>query len=65
MIICIAIVMSVTEEISRMSKVGCSDKELLDYIYMKITMILNVNLMDMSIRNPSTIVIFALTATWR
>ena len=25
--------MSVTEEISRMSKVGCSDKELLDYIY--------------------------------
>ena len=25
--------MSVMEEISRMSKVGCSDKELLDYIY--------------------------------
>ena len=25
--------MSVIEEISRMSKVGCSDKELLDYIY--------------------------------
>ena len=25
--------MSVTEEIWRMSKVGCSDKELLDYIY--------------------------------
>ena len=25
--------MSVKEEISRMSKVGCSDKELLDYIY--------------------------------
>ena len=33
MIIYIAIVMSVIEEISRMSKVGCSDKELLDYIY--------------------------------
>ena len=33
MIIHIAIVMSVIEEISRMSKVGCSDKELLDYIY--------------------------------
>ena len=29
----IAIAMSVIEEISRMSKVGCSDKELLDYIY--------------------------------
>ena len=29
----IAIVMSVIEEISRMSNVGCSDKELLDYIY--------------------------------
>ena len=25
--------MSVIEEISRMSKVGCSNKELLDYIY--------------------------------
>ena len=33
MIIYIAIVMSVMEEISRMSKVGCSDKELLGYIY--------------------------------
>ena len=33
MIIYIAMVMSVIEEISRMSKVGCSDKELLDYIY--------------------------------
>ena len=33
MIIYIAIVMSVIEEISRMSKVGCSNKELLDYIY--------------------------------
>ena len=33
MIIYIAIVMSVTEEISRMSKVGCSNKVLLDYIY--------------------------------
>ena len=33
MIIYKAIMMSVIEEISRMSKVGCSDKELLDYIY--------------------------------
>ena len=33
MIIYIAIVMSVIEEISRMSKVGCSNKELLDYMY--------------------------------
>ena len=33
MIIYIAIVMAVIEEILRMSKVGCSDKELLDYIY--------------------------------
>ena len=33
MIIYIAIVISVIEEISRMSQVGCSDKELLDYIY--------------------------------
>ena len=33
MIIHIAIVMSVIEEISRMSKSGCDDKELLDYIY--------------------------------
>ena len=33
MIIYITIVMSVVEEISRMSKVGCSDKELLNYIY--------------------------------
>ena len=33
MIIYIAIVMSVIEEISRMSKAGCSDKELLDNIY--------------------------------
>ena len=55
--------MSVIEEISRMSKVGCSDRELLDYIYMKITVTLNVNSMEMSIKNPkSAIVIFALTA---
>ena len=58
--------MSVIEEISRMSKVGCSDKELLDYIYMKITMRLNVNSMEMSLKNPkSAIMIFALTATWK
>ena len=29
----IAIVMSVIKEISRKSKIGCNDKELLDYIY--------------------------------
>ena len=33
MIIYIAIVISVIEEISRMSKVGCSDEESLDYVY--------------------------------
>ena len=65
MTIYIAIAMSVIEGISIMSKSGCDDKELLDYIYMRTTMKLNVNLMEMSIRNPSTIVIFVLTATWR
>ena len=57
--------MLVIEEISRMSKIGCDDKELFDYIYMRTTTKLSVNLMEMSIRNPSTIVIFALTATWK
>ena len=33
MIIYIAIIMSVIEEISRMSKSGCDHRELLDYIY--------------------------------
>ena len=33
MTIYIAIAMSVTEAISIMSKSGCDDKELLDYIY--------------------------------
>ena len=61
MIIYIAIAMSVIEGISIMSKSGCDDKELLDYIYMRTTTKLSVNLMEMSIRNPSTI--FALTAT--
>ena len=66
MIIYIAIVMPVIEEISRMSKVGCSDKELLDYIYMKIMTRLNVNSMEMSLKNPkSAITIFALTAAWK
>ena len=45
--------MSIIEEISSMSKVGCSDKELLDYIYMKIMMRLNVNSMEMSIKNQA------------
>ena len=65
MTIYIAIAMSVIEGISIMSKSGCDDKELLDYINMRTMMKLNVNLMEMSILNPSTIVIFALTATWR
>ena len=59
-----AIVMLVIEEISRMSKIGCDDKNYW-IIYMRTTMKLIVNLMEMSIRNPSTIVIFALTATWK
>ena len=33
MIICIAIAISIIEGISIMSKSGCDDKELLDYIY--------------------------------
>ena len=56
--------MSVIEGISIMSKSGCDDKELLDYIY-ETMMKLDVNLMEMSIRNPSTLAIFALTVTWR
>ena len=58
--------MSVIEEISRMSKVGCSDKELLDCIYENYDEIeceLNGNV---SLKNPtSAIMIFALTATWK
>ena len=54
------------EEILRMSKSGCDDKELLDSVYMRITMRLNVNSMKMSIRSPkSVITIFALTVTWK
>ena len=54
------------EEISRTSKIGRDDKELLDYIYMRITMRLNVNSMEMSIRSQkSVIMIFALTVTWK
>ena len=54
------------EEILRMSKSGCDDKELLDSVYMRITMRLNVNSMEMSIRSPkSVITIFALTVTWK
>ena len=33
MIVYMAIMMLVIEEISRMSKIGCDDKELLDNIY--------------------------------
>ena len=62
----LAIAMSVIKEISRMSKSGCDNKELLDYIYMRITMRLNVNSMEMSIKIPkSVITIFALTVTWK
>ena len=58
----IAIVMSVIEEISKLSRNGCDDA----LLNARTTMKLNVNLMEMSIRNPeSTIVIFALTATWK
>ena len=64
MIICIAIAISIIEGISMMSKNGCDDKELLDYISENTTK-LSVNLMEMSIRNPSTIIISALTATWK
>ena len=50
--------MSVMEEISELSKNGCDDA-LLNYIYVIIMMKLNVNLMEMRIRNPkSTIIIF-------
>ena len=57
--------MSVIEEISRMSKVGCSDKELLDYIYEnygEIECELNGN---ESKEPKSAIMIFELTATWK
>ena len=55
--------MSVIEEISKLSKDGRNDA-LLDYIYMRITMRLNVNLMERIIRNPkSAIVIFVWTVT--
>ena len=51
------------EEILKLSKNGCNDA-LLDYIYVKIMMRLNVNLMEMSIRNPESIImIFVLPAT--
>ena len=46
------------EKISKLSKDDCDDV-LLDYIYMRIMMRLNVSLMEMSLRNPkSTNVIF-------
>ena len=59
-----AIVMLVIEEISRMSKVAVMIKNYWN-TYVITMMRLNVNLMEMSIRNLSTIIIFALTATWR
>ena len=64
MIISIAIVMSVIEEISKMSKVGCGDKELLDNIYENYDELeceLNGN--EYKELKKHAIVIFALTAT--
>ena len=66
--------MSVIEEISRMSKVGCGDKELLDYIYENYDEIeyeLNGNEYKEPKEEPKEeykepkIMIFALTATWK
>ena len=57
--------MLIIEEVSRMSKSGYNDKELLDYIdkhYDEIECELNG---DEYGEPKSTIVIFALTATWR
>ena len=57
--------MSVVEEISRMSKVGCSNKELLDYTYGNCDEI-ECELNGNEKKNPkSTIMIFALIATWK
>ena len=50
--------MSVIEAISMMSKNGYDDKELLDYIYE------NYDEIECELNgNPSTIIIFAVTAT--
>ena len=49
--------MLIIEEVSCMSKSGYNNIELLEYM--------SVNLMEMSIKNPNAIIIFALTATWR
>ena len=51
------------EEVSRMSKSGYSNMELWEYINEHFDEI-ECELNGKSIRNPSTIVIFALTATW-
>ena len=62
MTIYIDIVMSIIEEVSWMSKSGCSDKELLDYTdkhYDEIECVLNG---EKSEGPKSGIVIFALTA---
>ena len=56
---------SFVEEVSQMSKSGYSDIELLEYIdehFDETECELNGELK--SIRNPNTIVIFALTAKW-
>ena len=57
--------MSFIEEISWMSKSGYSDIELLEYIDQHFDEIeCELNGEERSIRNLSTIIIFALTAMW-
>ena len=49
--------MSVMEKISKLSKNGCM---MLNWIiYVRIVMRLNVNLMEMSIRNPKSIIMIS------
>ena len=55
--------MSFIEEVSRMSKSGYSDIELLEYIDEHFDEI-ECELNGEEYKDPSTIVIFALTATW-
>ena len=57
--------MSIIEKFRECPKVAVAKKNYW-IIYMKITMILNVNLMEMSVRSSkNAIVIFAFTATWK
>ena len=63
MTIYIDIAMSYIEEVSWMSKSGYSDIELLQYMDKHFDEI-KCELKGKSIRNPSIILIFALTAMW-